>query len=111
MKVLFDTNIIIHREAGTTVDPDIGPLFNWLDTLHYTKCVHPVTVSEIEKHKDPKTVKTLGIKLSSYNVLKTQAPLAPTITQTCSPIDKDENDKNDTVLLNELTRGKSTQEI
>jgi len=102
MKVLLDTNIVIHREAKTAIDPDIGPLFNWLDTLQHKKCIHPITVSEIEKYKDPKTVNTLSIKLSSYNVLKTQAPLSPTVMEAFSANDRDENDRNDTILLNEL---------
>ena len=50
MKILLDTNIVIHREAATVVDEDIGVLFRWLDNLHYTKCIHAVTVEEIEKH-------------------------------------------------------------
>ena len=53
MRILLDTNIVIHREAATVVDEDIGILFKWLDNLHHTKCIHPVTVEEIEKHRDP----------------------------------------------------------
>ncbi len=56
MKILLDTNIIIHREAATVVNEDIGVLFRWFDNLHHIKCIHPVTVEEIEKHQDPKFV-------------------------------------------------------
>ena len=35
MKVLLDTNIIIHREASKIYNLDIGQLFNWLDKLKY----------------------------------------------------------------------------
>ena len=59
MRILLDTNIIIHREAATVVNEDIGVLFNWIDKLHYTKCVHSVTVEEIEKHGTPKCEKPL----------------------------------------------------
>lgn len=106
MKVLLDTNIVIHREAGNIVNPDIGVLFKWLDDLHYQKCVHPVTVEEINKHKDPKTVATFNIKLSNYHLLKTKAPLHQTVQQVCSKIDKDENDLIDTTLLNELVNNR-----
>jgi len=50
MKILLDTNIVIHREASTVVNEDIGVLFRWLDNLHHTKCIHPITVEEIAKH-------------------------------------------------------------
>ena len=74
MRVLLDTNIIIHREASTVIDPDIGILFKWLDDLRYQKCIHPITIDEITKHGDPKTVATFKIKLSNYQILKTVAP-------------------------------------
>ena len=68
MKALLDTNIIIHREASKVINEDIGILFRWLDNLHYKKCIHPVTVAEIEKYKNDATVKTFQIKLENYNV-------------------------------------------
>ena len=70
MRILLDTNIVIHREAKTAIDPDIGPLFNWLDTLQHQKCVHPITVSEIEKYKDPKTVRPLALSSQATMFLK-----------------------------------------
>ena len=33
MRVLLDTNILIHREARTVVRDDIGSLFRWMDDL------------------------------------------------------------------------------
>ena len=33
---------------------DIGNVFNWLDKLKHEKCAHPVSLAEIEKHKDEK---------------------------------------------------------
>jgi predicted nucleic acid-binding protein len=101
MRVLLDTNIIIHREAGIVIDEDIGVVFNWLDRLHCVKCVHPVTIAEIQKHKDPKVVSTFGIKLKSYVELKTEAPDSPEI-QKIRNSDKDENDKNDTSIVKEV---------
>jgi hypothetical protein len=66
MRLLLDTNIIIHREASTVVKQDIGVLFNWIDKLGYQKCVHPTTIAEIQKHQDTKVVKTMSVKLGSY---------------------------------------------
>jgi hypothetical protein len=75
MRVLLDTNIIIHREASKIVNQDIGILFNWPDRLHDTKCVHPLTVSELGMHLDPVTVNTMQAKLANYQLLQTPAPL------------------------------------
>jgi len=102
VKVLLDTNIVIHREAITVVDEDIGVLFRWLDNLHYTKCIHSVTVEEIEKHEDPKVRKSFEVKLGSYNILKTRAPMSDTVRHILEPLDKKQSDLNDTLIINEL---------
>lgn len=101
MRVLLDTNIIIHREASTVVRENIGVLFNWLDRLHWTKCIHPLSVAEIRKHRDRKVVATFEIKLKNYSELRTEAPEAPEI-QRIRQTDKDDNDRNDTSLLKEV---------
>jgi hypothetical protein len=101
VRVLLDTNIIVHREASTVVLPQIGVLFYWLDRLHYKKCIHPLSVAEIRKHNDPKVVSSFGIKLASYVELKTQAPEAPEISA-IRQLDHDENSSNDTSLLREV---------
>ena len=102
MRVLLDTNIIIHRETGRVVNQEIGLLFRWLDKLHYGKCVHPITIQEIKKYQDAQTVKSFTIKLDNYNILKTEAPIHPLIKIINEKIDKTENDINDSKLLNEL---------
>jgi hypothetical protein len=101
MRVLLDTNVLIHREARTVVREDIGRLFQWLDQLGYDKCVHPDSVDEVKKHADPAVVRTLGIKLGSYKVLKTRAPDTPAITALRAR-DTTPNDAVDTSLLSEL---------
>jgi len=106
MRALLDTNIIIHREAATAVNQDIGTLFKWLDKAKYEKCVHPITVEELQKHGNEKTLKTLKIKLQSYSVLKTVAPLVDDVRAVSEEIDVNENDKNDTLLLNEVFQGR-----
>lgn len=102
MRVLLDTNIIIHREASRVVNQDIGVLFKWLDRLHHKKCVHPMTADELKTHKDPDTVSTMQIKLTNYDVLSTVAPLDDTVRKTSEAVDTDSNDHNDSLLLNEV---------
>ncbi len=101
MRVLLDTNVVIHREAATVVRQDIGKLFFWLDRLKYEKCIHPLSLQEIEKHKDERVRRSFRAKLQSYHVLKTIAPVAPEVQQ-LGPKDLTLNDKNDTLLVNEL---------
>lgn len=104
MRVLLDTNIIIHRETNSVINSDIGILFRWIDNLRYTKCVHPITVEELNKYKDPKTVKSMSIKLDSYNLLRTEATWDQLVVQISKQHDKNQNDLNDTKLLNELVK-------
>lgn len=102
MKVLLDTNIVIHREASRIFNVDIGVLFRWLDKGKYIKCVHPITIQEIKKNSNQQTVDTFSIKLESYEVLKTTTALADKVKVLSSKIDVNQNDKNDTILLNEI---------
>jgi len=102
MKALLDTNIVIHREAGKIYNQDIGILFKWLDKAKYEKCIHPVTLREIEKNRNADTVSTFKTKMDSYEQLLTVAPMSTALLSISAKYDKDENDKNDTVLLNEV---------
>lgn len=102
MRVLLDTNIIIHREAGKVINQDIGVLFNWLDRLHYAKCVHGLTATELERHLDPSTVNSMRIKLGNYNILQTEAAMDAAVKAVSDKVDVTPNDFDDTRLLNEV---------
>lgn len=71
MRVLLDTNIVIHRENHRISNYSIGHLFNWLDKLNCEKIIHPYTLDELKKFGDSSKTELLGIKLQAYNVLKT----------------------------------------
>jgi predicted nucleic acid-binding protein len=106
MKALLDTNIIIHREAGRVFNQDIGILFKWLDKVKYQKCIHPVTIHELEKNANKITVETFKIKIDSYEQLLTTAPMDDKVKKVSLEYDANENDKNDSVLLNEVFNGR-----
>lgn len=106
MKALLDTNIIIHREASRVINQDVGILYRWLERAKYTKCVHSLTVSEIEKYKNQQTVDTFQIKLDSYERIEIPSPLQPELKSVSEKIDINENDKIDTHLLNEVFVGR-----
>ena len=101
MRILIDTNIIIHREANRVYNEDIGLLFNWLDRLKFDKCVHPLTIEEISSHQDENVVKTMKIKIANYNLLKTVSVDDQLITK-IRQSDKSRNDFIDTSILNEV---------
>ncbi len=102
MKALLDTNIIIHREAGRIVQQDIGILFRWLDRAKYIKCIHPVTISEIQKNPNKITVETFMAKLNSYEQIQIPSPLQANVKEVSDKLDVNENDINDSILLNEV---------
>lgn len=101
MRILLDTNIIIHREASRVYNQDIGLLFNWIDRLHYEKCVHPLTIEEIGTYQNEEVVNTMRVKISNYNQLKTDSPETEIIS-ILRESDKTRNDFIDTSLLKEV---------
>ena len=105
MRVLLDTNILIHREAERVDREDIGTLFRALDAIKAEKCVHPASIEEIGRHGNPEVVRTFKVKLDSYHVLKT---LAPETSETAGlgVGDRTENDRTDTALLREVAAGR-----
>jgi predicted nucleic acid-binding protein len=105
VRVLLDTNIIIHREAATVVNSSIGILFRWLDRLKFEKCVHPISVDEINRHQDARVAASFEKKLQSYSVLKSIAPDQANIIP-LRKFDVTANDIADTTLLNELIAGR-----
>lgn len=102
MKALLDTNIIIHRETSNPRDLSIGTLFKWLDKAKYEKCVHPITVEELNRNSNGNTVSSFNVKIQSYTILQTIAPLHKNVEKISSENDSSHNDINDTRLLNEV---------
>ena len=105
MRALLDTNIIIHRENKRVSNYSIGHLFRWIDRLKYDKVIHPYTIAEIQKYRDPETQESISVKLESYEVLKTACqPDVMFLAQIGQP-EKNENDHIDNCLLYELYIG------
>ena len=102
MKALLDTNIIIHREANKIVSQDIGILYRWLDRGLYTKCIHSATIEEIKKNPRKETVDLFLVKLESYEIIDIPSPLQDEVKTVSRHFDTTENDKVDTILLNEI---------
>ncbi|SQA93097.1 PIN domain-containing protein [Capnocytophaga ochracea] len=107
MKALLDTNIIIHREASKVINQDVGILYRWLDRGGYTKCIHSLTIKEIENYQDKQIVDTFHIKLDSYECIDIPSPLQEAVVGVSTKFDVNQNDKNDTQLLNEVFVGRA----
>lgn len=105
MRILLDTNILIHRETHNVVRDDIGHLFYWLDRMNAEKCVHPDSIREILGHRDQRLVESFRIKLQSYNQLRTIAQDPPEITR-IRQSDRTPNDSIDTNLIREVFVGR-----
>lgn len=101
-RALLDTNIVIHRETNRVLNRDIGNLFRWLDKCGYAKWVHPITLAELSKNNNSATADLFGIKLDSYQQMTQTAPMHETVKRISQQEDKTENDRNDTILLNEV---------
>ncbi len=102
MKALLDTNIIIHREASKVISQDIGSLYRWLDRSGYQKCVHSASIREIRKNPNLSTVSTFNVKLKSYEIIEIPSPEHPRIKEVSLKYDCTDNDKVDSILLNEV---------
>ena len=105
MRILLDTNIIIHREASKVINPDIGLLFQWFDKTGAAKIVHPLTIDEISEHKDKDVVETMKIKIQNYLQLKTESDESDPIIE-IRKTDKNQNDFIDTSFIKELFNGR-----
>lgn len=102
MRILLDTNILIHRESATVVRDDIGILFHWLDRLGHEKWIHPVSVWEIGQHGDARVRRSFATKLTSYRKLLASAPLAPAVDDLSRQVDSDDRSRRDSRILNEV---------
>ena len=105
MRALLDTNILIHRETPVVVRQEIGLLFNWLDRLGTEKWIHPASAVEIARHQDERVRRSFAAKLASYRKIEAIAPIAPQVQAISIALDKTDNDRRDSEILNELFVG------
>lgn len=101
-KILLDTNIVIHREImNPTTNPNIWLLFHWIEKCWYEKCIHPITITEIEWYNKKDIVAQMRNKIKNYSVLKTLSEDNEDF-QKIRKLDVTLNDKNDTDILREV---------
>lgn len=106
MRVLLDTNIIIHRENYRASNYSVGSLYNWLEKLKYTKIIHPLSKKEILDGISEEIRENYEVKLSVYNILKTIKEPNTEFLEKIKDYKEEENDVVDNVLLFEVYIGR-----
>lgn len=106
MRVLLDTNIIIHRENTIATNNTIGQLFYWLDRLHYEKLIHPLSILELREYHNPQMQTLYDAKLAAYTQMKSVAPQSNDFKELLVDAPKTANDSVDNQLLNEVFCGR-----
>jgi len=107
VKALLDTNIIIHRENTRVTNQSIGLLFYWLDKLHYTKMIHPLSVSELRKYHREEMQQLYDVKLASYEEMHSVSIQTEEYKEKLQSVPKTVNDEIDNQLLFETYIGKA----
>ena len=102
MRALLDTNVIIHRENTKATSFTIGKLFYWLDKLHYEKLIHPYSIDELRKYRNPQMQSLYDAKIDAYTEMRCIAPQTAEFTALLSDTHKTANDQIDNQLLCEL---------
>ena len=102
MRALLDTNVIIHRENTKATSFTIGKLFYWLDKLHYEKLIHPYSIAELRKYRNPQMQSLYDAKIDAYTEMRCIAPQTAEFTALLSDTPKTANDQIDNQLLCEL---------
>ena len=102
MRALLDTNVIIHRENTKATSFTIGKLFYWLDKLHYEKLIHPYSIDELRKYRNPQMQSLYDAKIDAYTDMRCIAPQTAEFTALLSDTPKTANDQIDNQLLCEL---------
>lgn len=74
MRALLDTNVIIHRENTKATSFTIGKLFYWLDKLRYEKLIHPYSIAELRKYRNPQMQSLYDAKIDAYTEMRCIAP-------------------------------------
>lgn len=105
MKVLLDTNVIIHRENTKATNYGIGLLFYWLDKLNYEKCIHPYIIEELRSLHNKNIQDLYDAKLAAYTELHTVAKQTEDFIVKL-PSEKSHNDAVDNQLLFEVYSGR-----
>lgn len=108
MKILLDTNIVIYRESDNSFMSSIGDLYKIIDNSNnMQKYINPIIKNEILQNRISDNRKMLIDRLNSYNMLDNSSrELCDELSSKLAFDDKTVNDKNDSLILNDVYTGK-----
>jgi len=66
MRILFDTNIFIHREDDKVISNNLQSLLRTLSRMKTEILIHPLSINELKRDKDEERKKIIISKVQSY---------------------------------------------
>jgi len=102
MRLLFDTNILIHVEDPKELTPDLQELMALIRSNGHQIFIHPASFSDINRDQNSERRGIVLSKLGGYPVLPVQ-PLTPEFKDVVGAA-KNENDVADNALLFSLSK-------
>ena len=70
MRILFDTNIFIYREADHIISEDLQQLLSVLNKIKAELLIHPLSLGEIRRDRDTKRQAVMLSKVGAYPLLE-----------------------------------------
>ena len=98
MKIIFDTNILIHIEDPKELTKNLQDLRKILGENEHKIFVHPASIKDINNDKDEHRKKIILSKLKGYPVIETP-PNPPNDFLSLVGASSSSNEMNDTEIL------------
>ncbi len=98
MRILLDTNIIIHRENNKVIQEDLQNLMRIIQKLDYKILLHPKSIEDINQDTNVQRKKITLSKFKTYNTLE----ISPDPKINLEFLDLIGSPKNDNDLINDF---------
>lgn len=103
MRILVDTNILIHLEDNKVLDREFSTFYNLAISNKCNILYHRACLEDIAKDKDEERKEIIASKLIKYSVLENPAPFDEKFSSEIG--EKKENDRIDNIQLYQLYKG------
>lgn len=103
MRILVDTNILIHLEDNKILDKEFSAFYNLAISNNCEVLYHKASLEDLSKDKNEERQTIIKSKLAKYSELKNPAKLDPEFSNNIG--EKKDNDRIDNTQLYQLTKG------
>lgn len=103
MRILVDTNILIHLEDNKVLDKEFSAFYNLAISNKCDILYHNACLQDIAKDKDQGRQEIIASKLAKYTILQNPAPLDSAFSKSVG--EKKDNDRIDNTQLYQLFKG------